>query len=202
MGVLLSLLFGGTRIGRGPIAAVLIFAGVLVPVLGFFNVYFMQFSQVADHFQYHASLALIALAAAGVMHLGGTWIGSPTDPDCARLVALLLFALGVVTFQRTLRYQNEEAFYRDILAENPAAWVARQNLGARLHVQGQFKEALSLYATAIARIRMTRCCMIGAGDPVELGVGATAINLVNSMMRIPHFRKACLLEPLLTSLHG
>ena len=54
------------RIGRGPLAATLIFAGVLAPVLGFFNIYYMRFSFVADHFQYHASVALIALAAAGM----------------------------------------------------------------------------------------------------------------------------------------
>ena len=52
------------RIGRGPLAAVLMFAGVLVPALGFFNVYYMRYAYVSDHFQYHASLALIALAAA------------------------------------------------------------------------------------------------------------------------------------------
>ena len=51
------------KMGRGPLAAVLIFAGVLVPALGFFNVYFMQYAQVSDHFQYHASVALFALAA-------------------------------------------------------------------------------------------------------------------------------------------
>ena len=49
------------RIGRGPLAAVLIYVGVLMPTLGFLNVYFYIFSFVADHFQYHASPALIAL---------------------------------------------------------------------------------------------------------------------------------------------
>ncbi len=67
--VVLYLLRG--RIGRGPLAAVLIFAGVLVPALGFFNVYPFRFSFVADHFQYHASIALIALAAAGGALLAG-----------------------------------------------------------------------------------------------------------------------------------
>ena len=34
---------------------------MLVPALGFFDVYPMRYSFVADHFQYHASPALIAL---------------------------------------------------------------------------------------------------------------------------------------------
>ena len=54
------------RLGRGPLAALLLFVGVLFPALGFFDVYPFLFSFVADHYQYHASLAPIALAAAGV----------------------------------------------------------------------------------------------------------------------------------------
>ena len=54
------------RIGRGPLAAVLIYAGVLFPMLGFFNIYYALYAQVSDHFQYHACIALLALAAAGL----------------------------------------------------------------------------------------------------------------------------------------
>ncbi|HOW19171.1 MAG TPA: O-GlcNAc transferase, partial [Phycisphaerae bacterium] len=42
------------RIGRGPLVAVLFFAITLAPALGFFDVYPMRYSFVADHFQYHA----------------------------------------------------------------------------------------------------------------------------------------------------
>src|SRR5262249_8394678 len=52
------------RIGYGPLVAVAFFAGTLVPALGFFDVYPMRYSFVADHFQYLASIGLIALAAA------------------------------------------------------------------------------------------------------------------------------------------
>ena len=46
---------------RGPLAALLFFVGTLFPVLGFFNVYSFRYSLVADHFQYLASLGVIAL---------------------------------------------------------------------------------------------------------------------------------------------
>ena len=52
--------------GARTLAAVLIFAGVLTPALGFFDVYPFRFSFVADHFQYHAGIALLALAAAAL----------------------------------------------------------------------------------------------------------------------------------------
>ncbi len=77
------------RLGRGPPAAALIFAGVLLPALGFFDVYPMRYSFVADHFQYHASMALLALAGAGARRCwrgcrGGTngWAMSPR-PACS-----------------------------------------------------------------------------------------------------------------------
>ena len=45
--------------GWGPLTATLFFAGTLFPALGFFNVYPMRYSFVADHFQYLASLGPI-----------------------------------------------------------------------------------------------------------------------------------------------
>src|SRR5213075_2233597 len=62
--VLLILFALRNRIGRGPLAAALFFCGTLFPALGFVNIYPMRFSYVADHFQYHASIGLIALGAA------------------------------------------------------------------------------------------------------------------------------------------
>ena len=52
---------------RGPLVAVLLFGGTLFPALGFISVYPFRYSFVADHFQYHASLAIfVAAAAVGV----------------------------------------------------------------------------------------------------------------------------------------
>ena len=51
------------RIGSQPFVAVASFALSLVPAMGFFNVYPMRFSFVADHFQYFASIGIIGLAA-------------------------------------------------------------------------------------------------------------------------------------------
>ena len=45
---------------RGPLAASLYFCGTLFPALGFVNAYPFVFSYVADHFQYLASLGVIA----------------------------------------------------------------------------------------------------------------------------------------------
>ena len=52
------------RIGTAPLVAVGVFLLSLFPAMGFFNVYPMRFSYVADHFQYLPSIGVIALLAA------------------------------------------------------------------------------------------------------------------------------------------
>src|SRR4029079_6805816 len=46
---------------RALLAALLLFAGILFPALGFFNVFPFRYSFVADHFQYLATIPIFAL---------------------------------------------------------------------------------------------------------------------------------------------
>jgi len=130
-------------IGRGPLAAILIFGGVLVPVLGFLNVYPFRFSFVADHFDYHASLALLALFAAVatlvLRHLAGT------SSDLARFAgAALVLLLIVLSWRRVTAFQDPETLYRDTLAKNPGSVISLANLALYLADQGRCEEALPL----------------------------------------------------------
>ena len=63
---LLAVLWLLRRRSRAPLAALLFFVGTLFPVLGFFNVYLYVYSYVADHFQYLASLGVIACLSAAM----------------------------------------------------------------------------------------------------------------------------------------
>jgi tetratricopeptide (TPR) repeat protein len=146
--LMLGLWLARKRIGRGPLAAVLVFAGVLVPALGFFNVYYMRYAYVSDHFQYHASLALIALAAAAATlfaaRLQAQWRGA------AKFLAVAALAvLAALTFQQTRIYANLETLYRDTIAKNPAAWIAYLNLSAHFDALGRDKEAMELAREAL-----------------------------------------------------
>jgi hypothetical protein len=97
--VLVGLWVARRRVGLGPLVACLFFAGTLFPALGFFDVYPMRFSFVADHFQYLASAGLLAcLVAAGQAAMRrllrpGSWM-----PMAAGLALLLV--LGFLTADR------------------------------------------------------------------------------------------------------
>jgi tetratricopeptide (TPR) repeat protein len=119
------------RIGKGAAAGVLFFAGTLFPALGFVDVYPMRFSFVADHFQYLASIGLIALACSLLGRLGRGLVrrGGVGRATAAVGAVALLAALGTVTWRQTRIYRNAESVWQDTLTKNFDCWVAHDNLG-------------------------------------------------------------------------
>jgi tetratricopeptide (TPR) repeat protein len=134
----MTLLVLRSRIGRGPATAVLLFGGVLLPAVGLVSVFPMRYSFVADHFQYHAGIALLALAAAGVacLHRVG------------HLAACLLIALGVLTFRQSHIYRDALALWQDTASKNPRSWMVQENLAYALRDAGREGEAGQRFAAA------------------------------------------------------
>lgn len=121
---------------RGPLAAFLFFAGTLVPVLGFLNVYPFIFSYVADHFQYVASLGIVVPAAVGL-----TLVARRTT---SLLPAGLVTILGVLTWMQSGAYRDAETLYRQTVERNPEGWMAHNNLGGVLmRTPGRSAEAIA-----------------------------------------------------------
>jgi tetratricopeptide (TPR) repeat protein len=147
LAVLAALALGRRRLGSGPLVACLFFAGTLVPTLGFFNVYFMRYSFVADHFQYLASIGLIALAAA----LAATACRRLRAPQQVFPFAAgaVLLVLGILTWRQAEIYHDDERLWEDTLAKNPDCWMAHSNLGATLLDQHRLAEALVHYQAAV-----------------------------------------------------
>ncbi len=137
LSVMTGLWLGRRRMGRGPLAAVLFFAGTLGPALGFVNVFPMRYSFVADHFQYLAGVGLITLGAAGLSRVPRV------------IPAMLVTVLAVLTWQRANVYLDEKILWRDTLAKNPECWMALGNLGVCLYDEGQKEEAVELFRKAI-----------------------------------------------------
>jgi len=139
---LLAGLWAGRRRTRGPLAGFLFYAGTLFPALGFFNVFPFQFSYVADHFQYLASLGVIAVVAAGWGRLAPGQVRSA-------LAAAVLLVLGLLTWRQGRMYRDAETLYRTTLARNPDCWLMAYNLGVVLDGEGRVPEAMAEYRRSL-----------------------------------------------------
>ncbi len=142
--LLIALFLLRRRIGRGPLTAALYFGGTIFPALGFFNVYPMRFSFVADHFQYLAAIGPLTLCAAVLPRI----FARPQANDrvnvrtLSLVVIALLATLGTLTFRQTRIYGDVETLWRHTLAHNPDCWMAHGNLAKTLAERGDFTAAL------------------------------------------------------------
>jgi protein O-mannosyl-transferase len=143
---------------RAPLAVALIYVGTLFPTLGFFNVFAFIFSFVADHFQYLASLSVIALAASAwgrwvergqVKKVGAAGRGTFFNLSPYLAAAAVLAVLGILTWRQSRMYRDIIAFYRTTLELNPDSWMGHHNLGATLAEAGLTQEAISEYEAAL-----------------------------------------------------
>ena len=154
------------RIGRGPLAGALFFAITLAPVLGLVDFGYMQFSFVADRYQYLAGIGVIAVIVGSAAACFLRWAvplrapaeGSPVDrlPAAAKwgavgAVSVLLIALGMLTWRQAGIYRDNVTFYTHILAHNPTARSAQYNLGNALITAQRPEEALAAFRIATAQ---------------------------------------------------
>jgi tetratricopeptide (TPR) repeat protein len=138
-----------TRGRRGPLAALLLFCGTLVPVLGFLNVYPFLFSYVFDHFQYLASLYLMAPLASCLALLVSRVPPPARRPAWAGLAALVA-VLAALSWRQSGLYRDAETLYTDSLALNPDSWVGHCSLAVVLsETPSRLPEAIRHFETAV-----------------------------------------------------
>jgi protein O-mannosyl-transferase len=132
---------GASRTVAGSLAGFLVFAGTLFPALGFFNAYPFLFSYVADHFQYLASLGVIVPAAAGLTIASRSLLGNNSRSVAPVCGAVLLGALGLLTWRQCSIYSDAETLWRATIRANPECWMAYHNLGVEAVKAGRADEA-------------------------------------------------------------
>jgi len=128
---------------RGPAIAAAFYAGTIFPALGFFNVYPMRYSFVADHFNYLASLGIIALL-----------VGALTPPLrrlrlAVPIAAIVLLVCAVLVWREGPKYENVEVLWRQTIADNPRAWMAQNNLGAILLRRNEVDTAIEHFLASL-----------------------------------------------------
>jgi hypothetical protein len=134
--------------GRSYFFASAYFVTALLPVLGLVNHYFLIYSFVADHLQYLASMGPLALAGAGLSKLVDVALPQKTSL-VAMLGAVFLLVLGTLSWQRAHVFHDNETLWLDTLAQNPACWMAYNNLGLIYSKDGRKDEAISSYKKAL-----------------------------------------------------
>ena len=136
------------RIGRGPLAGALFFAVTLAPVLGFVDFGYMQFSFVADRFQYLAGIGVLAVL------IGAAAYGSRRLPGTARMAAaglalVLVLGLALLTWRQAGIYRDEVTLFSHVVALNPQARDAHLNLGNALIEAGRNEEGAAASRVAV-----------------------------------------------------
>ena len=145
---LLGILWSLRRWSRAPLGGVLVYIFLLLPSLGFLNIYFFLYSFVADHWQYLACLGIITPCASGIVLLAGrlkhweAWLERGT-------ILVLTGVLFLFTRQQSRMYTDVETLYRRTIARNPACWMAYNNLGNILYQANRIPEAMDLFKQAL-----------------------------------------------------
>lgn len=171
---------------RGPLTGVLIFAGMLFPVLGFLNVFPFIFSFVADHFQYLACIGIITLTSAGLTLLLENKLRWDARIRSA-IYGTLVVLLSVLTWRQAHIYRDPERLWRVTLSRNPDCWMAHNNLATILQKNGQLDQAIAHYEQTVS----TR----PHPEKAHYNLGAAFSQAGKIDKAISHYEKALQLRP-------
>jgi tetratricopeptide (TPR) repeat protein len=120
----------------------------LLPILGFFNIYFMKYSLVADHWQYTALAGITSLATGlgGYYHTKSGIRAKQIVPAMGAAVTALFL---VLTYQQSQIYRDAETLWKDTLRKNPKAGLALNNMGMICEKLKEWDNALYYYTAAM-----------------------------------------------------
>lgn len=174
---------------RGLLAASLLFVGTLAPALGFINIYPFIFSFVADHFQYHACLAVIAITCAGL-----TTLSVRFPPFIVAIATLFLVTtLGLLTARHSKIFVSNLALFDATIRKNPASWMAYSNLGTVLNDKGEHATALHV---------LQKAHELRPDAQAENNLGYTLTKVGRAHEGLAHLERALFLQPAFAEAHN
>jgi tetratricopeptide (TPR) repeat protein len=174
--------FGRRHVGRSVEVAALFFVATLSPVLGFIMLYTFRYTYVADHYQYVASISLIALVAAGI-----TIVLRKRPFLKLTVCGALLLTLGVLTWRQCRMYADIETLWRTTIDRNPAGWLAQNNLGDTLFKKGRINEAIIQFQKALE--------LQPNYEESHSGIALALIQKGDMDEAISHFKRAVEIQP-------
>ncbi len=171
---------------RSPLAAWLFFCGTLLPMLGLLNQYLFLYTFVSDHFQYVASLGIIALVSGTI---GKLLARLPRGPRALATVlcVIVVAALAVMSWNQSGLYVNSIALFEATLDRNPNCWMAENNLGAVLNTDHNVQPAIE-HLQASLRLHPKNA-------PAHVNLGVALAEQGHLAEAIEHFRFSIQLNP-------
>jgi tetratricopeptide (TPR) repeat protein len=134
--------------GRGVFFGLLYFIITLLPVLGFFNIYFMKFSLVADHWQYFSTVGIIVPITAIISKLYLSFKQREGTILCFFVFTVFLI-FTTLTYNQCKIYSDGIALYSDIILKNSFCWMAYNNRGQLYERKNLNEEAMTDFTQAI-----------------------------------------------------
>ena len=138
--------------GRAPFLGLGAFGVMLFPILGFFNNSWFQYSFVANHWVYLASIPVFILSFQGLIGIEKNISVGQEGFNKYMLKTVwipILIGLGMMTWNLSSTYKDHETLWKATIARNAASWLAHFNLGTDYLNQKRYSLALESLSTAI-----------------------------------------------------
>jgi len=197
---MVGLLLARKNIGRGPFVAIAAFFVLLFPALGFFPLFPMLFSWVADHFAYLATVAFIPLICGVLALLAHRLLPGKWELRALLTVPVLLL-LGAKTWSVSANYESNGTLFKSVLDYNerhgePHHWNALSIVSGQLHenamgfaTAGNADLANALNEQAFAFDQESRevykKMVPGGGDYGALSIQVQLVADVERVLRLP-----------------
>jgi len=158
------------------------YLGTLVPVIGIIQV---GSQAMADRYTYIPLIGLFIMIAWGVPELTAKWRFK--KPFLFVLSAVVLSVLAVCSWQQVQHWKNSVTLFERALSVTAKNYLAHNNLGVALYLEGRMEEAISQY-TASLRIKPNF-----ADARINLGVVLAAQGKYDEAIR--YYREALRVRP-------
>jgi len=165
------------------------FVANLAPVLGLIPMAFLRISRVSDHLAYLPFVSLAGLAGAGV----GYGLGSRGKTFTGIIAACILGLLAWRSRAYARMFANETALWTYTLQHNAGAWLAHNNLGINLAMEGNLDRAIE---EGLAAVRLRP-----AYPEARTNLGVTLTQAGRLTEAIEQLQAAVQLDPTLSGAH-
>jgi len=180
--------------GRPVIMLMVCYVALLLPALGFTNIFFMRFSLVADHWQYAAMIVPCAGFASFVLRPSA--FGLRPSASVLRVAGLaILVVLARLTWLQAGVYKDSPTLWADTLAKNPSCWMAHYNFGNIFTVRGNADEAISHYRQALKNNPDLELAALAHNNLAILLVSREHLDRGQLEEAINHYKKALEINP-------